>query len=124
MSQNVSPVATLIVHRVADYEAWKKQFDAFRSAREEAGCLGHEVLRGVGDPNMIYVYCPARDEQKLRAHLEGTELAEAMQAAAQQVMASAEEGVPPVDSAGLHHEAAMAGIKKAQEEAQRQRMTR
>jgi tetratricopeptide (TPR) repeat protein len=35
----------------------------------------------------------------------------------------AEEGVPPVGSEGAHHAAAMAGIKKAQEENQRQRLS-
>ena len=34
-----------------------------------------------------------------------------------------EEGVPPVGSEGAHHAAAMAGIKKAQEENQRQRLS-
>ena len=40
------PVAVLIGHKVADYDAWKKVFDAFQSERIEGSCLGHDVLRG------------------------------------------------------------------------------
>ena len=59
MSQDIPPVATLITHRVADYDAWKKVFDDHLPARKEASCLGHHINRGVDDPNMVYIYCPA-----------------------------------------------------------------
>jgi hypothetical protein len=74
----LSPVSVLIVHRVADYDGWKLVFDGHAAAREAAGCSGHYLKRGIDDEAMVYVYCPASDEQRLRAFLESEELAEAM----------------------------------------------
>ncbi len=78
MSQQIPPAALLVAHRVADYEAWKKAFDAHRPARQAAGCLGHDVNRDADDPNMLYVYCAGTDAGKLRAFVESADLPEVM----------------------------------------------
>jgi quinol monooxygenase YgiN len=43
----------LIIHEVADYEAWKKVFDAAASIRQEAGELSYQVLRYENEPRKI-----------------------------------------------------------------------
>ncbi|MBS0267242.1 MAG: antibiotic biosynthesis monooxygenase [Planctomycetes bacterium] len=43
----------LIIHEVADYEAWKKVFDAASGIRREAGERSYQVLRYASDPNRI-----------------------------------------------------------------------
>ena len=78
MSPDIPPVAVLVAHRVADYDAWKKVFDDHLPARKEAGCLGHHINRGADDPNMVYVYCPATDAGKARAFLDSADLVEVM----------------------------------------------
>ena len=43
----------LIIHEVADYEAWKKVFDSAASIRREAGERSFQVLKYQNDPNRI-----------------------------------------------------------------------
>ena len=43
----------LIIHEVADYEAWKKVFDDAASIRREAGERSFQVLKYHDDPNKI-----------------------------------------------------------------------
>lgn len=43
----------LIIHEVADYEAWKKVFDGAASIRKEAGERTYQVLRYEHEPNRI-----------------------------------------------------------------------
>ena len=81
MSMQIPPVAVLVAHRVADFDTFKKVFDGHQAARKEASCLGHDVNRGVDDPNMVYVYCPATDVDKLRDFVDSPELVQAMKAA-------------------------------------------
>lgn len=43
----------LIIHEVADYEAWKKVFDGAAGIRKEAGERTYQVLRYEQEPNRI-----------------------------------------------------------------------
>lgn len=79
MSNTLPPVAVLVAHRVANYDTWKKGFDDHQSARVEASCLGHHINRGADDPNMVYIYCPATDTDKVKAFVDSSELREIMQ---------------------------------------------
>jgi quinol monooxygenase YgiN len=81
MNQLAAPFAVLAVHRVSNYEAWKRIFDQHQPAREAAGCLGHHLQRGIDDPNMIYIYMPASDLEKARAFARSSDLAETMKQA-------------------------------------------
>jgi len=81
MSQSIAPVAVLVAHRVADYDSWKKTFDAHEPARKEASCLGHHINRGADDPNMIYIYSPGTDVDKVKAFVSSTDLGEVMKTA-------------------------------------------
>ena len=43
----------LIIHEVADYEAWKKVFDGAAGIRREAGERSYQVLRYEREPRKI-----------------------------------------------------------------------
>ncbi|MDB6057707.1 MAG: hypothetical protein JWO95_1551 [Verrucomicrobiales bacterium] len=43
----------LIIHEVADYEAWKKVFDNAATIRKEAGERSYQLLKFQNDPNKI-----------------------------------------------------------------------
>jgi len=43
----------LIIHEVADYEAWKKVFDGAAGIRREAGERAYQVLRYENEPRKI-----------------------------------------------------------------------
>ena len=81
MGNSIPPIAVLVAHRVADYGTWKKAFDDHESARIEASCLGHHINRGADDPNMVYVYCPATDVDKVKAFVDSPEMGDAMKKA-------------------------------------------
>lgn len=81
MTTSIPPVAVLISHHVADFDTWKKAFDAHEPMRKEVGCLGHEVLRDADDANVVYVYCPAMDVKKISVFLDSPDLKMAMKKA-------------------------------------------
>ncbi len=75
-------LAGLIVrHKVTDFAAWKRGFDAHAGARTDAGIVGHAVNRSVDDPNVVVVYLQARSLDQLRAFADSPSLKEAMQRA-------------------------------------------
>jgi len=43
----------LIIHEVADYELWKKVFDAAATIRRDAGERSYQVLKFDSDPNTV-----------------------------------------------------------------------
>lgn len=75
-------LAGLIVrHKVADFAAWKRGFDAHAGARADAGIVGHAINRSDDDPNVVVVYLQARSLDQLRAFASSASLKEAMQRA-------------------------------------------
>jgi quinol monooxygenase YgiN len=80
-SEPLPPASVLISHPIADFDAWKIAFDRHMSARQEAGCLGHYLKRGVDDLDTVYMYCLATDAERLREFLEGDDLADEMRKA-------------------------------------------
>lgn len=81
MRQNLPPIAVLVSHHVEDYDAWKKAFDEHEPDRVDASFLGHHINRGVDDPNVVHLYGPAADVQKVKAFMDSADLREAMQRA-------------------------------------------
>jgi len=81
MSNPIPTVAVFVSHRVTNYDAWKKAFDAHQPMREGASCLGHSILRGADDPKMVYIYSPATDVEKVKAFADSPNLKEAMEEA-------------------------------------------
>jgi hypothetical protein len=78
---NELPLAAVVTHPVADFDAWKSAFDAHQGAREEAGIYAHCLNRLSSDEPTISAYFLARDRAQLETFLAAPELAEAMRAA-------------------------------------------
>src|SRR5436190_1850085 len=47
---------SLVRHRVADFDAWKKVYDGFAPIQTEHGVLGHQVLRSNEEANAPAVW--------------------------------------------------------------------
>lgn len=49
---------------VRDYDDWKAVFDAGEPLRVGHGCTGHEIHRGVDDPNQLTIFLdfPSREQ--------------------------------------------------------------
>jgi hypothetical protein len=75
------PLAAVVTHPVADFDAWKPIFDAHRGAREKAGIYAHCLNRLSADAKTVSAYFLARDRGRLEAFLAAPELAQAMRAA-------------------------------------------
>lgn len=78
VSHPLPPLAILITHRVAAYDAWKTAFDAHRDARKAASILGDHLNR---NGNEVAVYLPATDRVKVAAFVDSPNLRSAMQQA-------------------------------------------
>jgi hypothetical protein len=73
--------AAIVVHDVADFDRWKKAFDAHAPGRDRAGVVAHAVNRSVENPNQVIAFLQAEDENQLHAFFEAPELAQTMKAA-------------------------------------------
>lgn len=80
MSDKNPPVAALVIHEVEDFAKWKPLFDGHQGARVAASALGHHLNRGADNPNLLAVYVPAADKDKLLALLSGEEIRSIMKA--------------------------------------------
>jgi heme-degrading monooxygenase HmoA len=54
----------MVQHTVRDYDAWKVVFDEHRAVRAQHGATGHEVYRGLEDPNEVTVvnHFPSKEQ--------------------------------------------------------------
>jgi hypothetical protein len=75
------PLAAVVTHAVADFDAWKPIFDAHQGAREKAGIYAHCLNRLSSDAPAVSAYFLARDRGRLEAFLAAPELADAMRTA-------------------------------------------
>jgi quinol monooxygenase YgiN len=66
----------LIIHEVADYEAWKKVFDGAASLRKEAGEQSYQVLRYENEPNKIVHFSTWTSLADAKAFFESPRLVE------------------------------------------------
>ncbi|ATC63449.1 antibiotic biosynthesis monooxygenase [Nibricoccus aquaticus] len=64
----------LIIHEVADYEAWKKVFDNAVGIRREAGERSYQVLRYENEPRRIVHFSAWTSIADARAFFESTRL--------------------------------------------------
>jgi heme-degrading monooxygenase HmoA len=68
----------LVRHRVADFDAWKKEYDAFAPVQAEHGVNAHQVLRSIEDPNDVTVTHTFDSQEAARDFFAMAELKEAM----------------------------------------------
>lgn len=71
----------LVRHKVRDFSAWKRGYDAHAPKRREAGLTDRYVLRGADDPNEIIVLFEARDLDGAKSFAGSADLRETMQKA-------------------------------------------
>lgn len=64
----------LILHRVADYAAWKKVFDGAAGIRYAAGERDFHVLRDDVDPDLVVHYSTWTSAEAAREFFESDEL--------------------------------------------------
>ena len=72
---------SLVRHRVADFDAWKKVYDDFAPIQAEHGVRGHQVLRSIENPNDVIVTHTFDSRETARAFFAMPELKEAMSGA-------------------------------------------
>ncbi len=71
-------VKSLIYHKVANFEAWKKEFDSFYKDRKLAGERSYSIGHLKGDPSTAYVINEWDDLASYEAFLNSPELSEKM----------------------------------------------
>ena len=69
---------SLVRHRVADFDAWRKVYDGFAPIQAEHGVHGHQVLRSVESPNDVIVIHTFDSREAASAFFAMPELKEAM----------------------------------------------
>jgi len=69
----------IIVHRVADYDAWRKVYDSVGDMQKDGGVTQESVHRMVDDPNNVLVIHHFGDVETARAFLGRDDLRDAMQ---------------------------------------------
>jgi heme-degrading monooxygenase HmoA len=71
-------VRLFVKHKVRDYTAWRKGYDAFESTRNKLGARGHTVYRNVDDGNDITAWHDFDSLDAAKAFANSNELKAAM----------------------------------------------
>jgi heme-degrading monooxygenase HmoA len=71
-------IRIFVKHKVDDYAAWRKGYDAFESARTKLGVRGHAVYRDVDDGNDVTVWHDFDSLEAAKAFGSSNELKAAM----------------------------------------------
>jgi Antibiotic biosynthesis monooxygenase len=71
----------LVRHRVADYDAWKQEYDGYRGAQRDGGVRYHQVLRSGEDPNLVVVTHVFDNDGAAKAFVDDPSLREVMERA-------------------------------------------
>jgi quinol monooxygenase YgiN len=69
----------IVQHHVRDFEAWQPVFEDHRPSREEYGCTGHLVYRGLDDPNDVTVILQFLSRERGEAFVRDPSLKKAME---------------------------------------------
>ncbi len=70
---------SLVMHRVADYDAWKRVYDSVGELQRSNGVTYERVYRAEGDPNNVLVMHEFADAGTAHGFFENAELRAAMQ---------------------------------------------
>jgi heme-degrading monooxygenase HmoA len=68
----------MVQHRVSDFDAWKLVFDEHGDVRRRHGATGHEIYRGIEDPNEITVVNHFPSKENAQAFAADPSLKDAM----------------------------------------------
>jgi quinol monooxygenase YgiN len=69
---------TIVLHRVRDYDTWRKVYDEFTPVQKEGGVTGQAVYQAQGDPNNVLVVHHFATMAAAEAFFSSTELLDAM----------------------------------------------
>jgi quinol monooxygenase YgiN len=69
---------SLVRHRVANFDAWRKVYDDFAPIQAEHGVHAHQVLRSIENPNDVIVTHTFDSREAANAFFAMPELKEAM----------------------------------------------
>jgi len=69
---------SIVRHRVADFDAWRKEYDGFAPIQAEHGVHAHQVLRSIENPNDVIVTHTFDSPEAAKAFFAMPELKEAM----------------------------------------------
>ncbi|TBH74910.1 antibiotic biosynthesis monooxygenase [Aquirufa nivalisilvae] len=64
----------LIIHEVADYSSWKKQFDQAANLRKAAGEISFQVLQFQHEPNKVVHFSHWDDLEKAKSFFDSPEV--------------------------------------------------
>jgi len=70
---------SFVLHRVADYDAWRRVYDRFADAQRQGGVADQAVYQSEGDPNNVLVMHAFGNSQEAHSFFENAELRQAMQ---------------------------------------------
>ena len=68
-----------VLHRVADYDAWRRAYDRVPDVQRERGVTGQAVYRAEGDPNNLLVMQEFRSSQEAHSFFDKPQFREVME---------------------------------------------
>jgi antibiotic biosynthesis monooxygenase (ABM) superfamily enzyme len=68
----------IVKHRVANFETWKRVYDAGSASRKEYGWTGHLILRDATDPTLVRVVNRVQDLESAKRFAASPELQAAL----------------------------------------------
>lgn len=74
-------VRVMIRHKVKDWDAWKKEFDAHKQVRIDAGLTDRAVGYAVDDNHLVTIVCAVNDMKKAQDFMKSKDLKDKMAAA-------------------------------------------
>ena len=72
-------VRMFVRHEVADYDTWRKGYDAFQPTTRKMGATAQAVYRSMDNPNEVTVFHDFASQEKAKALAASAELQSAMQ---------------------------------------------
>ena len=78
---DASTTRVWMMHKVKDWDTWKKEFDSHKQVRIDAGLTDRAVGYAVGDNHMVTVVCAVTDMEKAKAFMASKDLKDKMAAA-------------------------------------------
>lgn len=65
---------SFVLHRVADYDAWRRVYDSVADMQRQGGVTAQAVFQAVGDPNNVLVMHRFASAEQAHAFFEIPEL--------------------------------------------------
>lgn len=72
-------VLILTGHAVEDFDTWRERFTGLRASRAEAGITDERILRGVENPDLVFLLAKAPSPEAARSFLADPDLARSME---------------------------------------------